>query len=93
MLTIDNFNEPTEHPYELLQGYSQAGEKETVLMLLLQYCYAEGDLYAAKEFQYSHPTMVEDGLLEEVGERTYKLTKKSIGLLYSVYGKDNTASK
>lgn len=88
MLTIDNFTEPKDHPYGLLQGYSHASEKESILALLLTHCLVEKDLYASKEFVYEHPTMVEDGLLEQTGNRTYRLTKKSIGLLYSVYGKE-----
>lgn len=88
MLTIDNFEVPTQHPYGMLQGYSHASEKEQILALLLTWCHTENDLLASKEFIHSHPTMVEDGLLEEVAERTYKLTKKSIGLLYSVYGRE-----
>ena len=75
-----------EHPYGLLSGYNNASEKETILALLLEHCTSVGDLNASKSFTYSHPTMVTDGLLEEVGEKCYKLTKKSLGLLYSVYG-------
>lgn len=85
-MQISDFIEPKVHPYGMLQGYSHASEKETILMLLLRYCVAEGDLTAARELAHSHPTMVTDGLLEEVGEKCYKLTKKSLGLLYSVYG-------
>lgn len=88
MLTINDFEIPTQHPYSMLQGYSHASEKEEILALLLIWCHTENDLQASKVFIHSHPTMVEDGLLEETGEKTYKLTKKSIGLLYSVYGKE-----
>lgn len=75
-----------EHPYGMLQGYTNASEKETILALLLEYCTSVGDLNASKKFTYFHPTMVEDGLLEETGEKEYRLTKKALGLLYSVYG-------
>lgn len=71
----------------MLQGYSHASEKETILALLLTWCHTEKDLFTPYEFIHDHPSMVDDGLLEHVEGTTYKLTTKSIGLLYSVYGK------
>ena len=87
MLNINNFEIPTQHPYGMLQGYSHASEKEEVLASLLIWGHTKNDLFAPKEFIHSHPTMVKDGLLEQVKGTTYKLTTKSVKLLYSVYGK------
>ena len=38
---------------------------------------------------YNHNTMVNDGLLIKLPDNHYKLTTKSIGLLYSIYAKEN----
>lgn len=90
MLKIEDFQEPKIHPYEMLRGYNNASEKESLLAFIL------GENIKSSKFEpvktkYSHPTMVEDGLLIDNStdtEHKYSLTKKSIGLLYSVYGKE-----
>lgn len=83
-MRISDFVKPTEHPFNMLRGYENAYQKESVLAFVLSKCIDAHD-FAAVETKHEHPTMVEDGLLERVGERKYKLTKKSIGLLYSHY--------
>jgi hypothetical protein len=85
-MNCSDFTQPEDPPYGMLRGYSNQIEKEAILQMLLKHCLDEGDLSASIELQYYHPTMVMDGLLEKTGKNTYKLTKKSIGLLYSVYG-------
>lgn len=85
-MNTNDFKKPDAHPYGLLSGYTNASEKENVLAWMLVDCIEKGSLETVHDSKHSHPTMVEDGLLEEVSERKYKLTKKSIGLLYSVYG-------
>ena len=85
-MNITDFEEPKAHPFDLLHGYNNAYEKEGMLAFLLSKCIQAGK-FKAVETIHSHPTMVDDGLLEQVGERKYKLTKKAIGLLYSRYAK------
>jgi hypothetical protein len=88
-MNINDFRQPPlPHPYGMLEGYSHACEKETVLRVILEECIEKDDLDATVEMRFSHPTMVTDGLLEEVGEKQYKLTKKAIGLLYSQFFKE-----
>lgn len=87
MLTIDDFNVPTSHPYGMLKGYEHANEKESNLVILLRGCLEAGELDATIETIHPHPAMVIDGLLERVEPKRYKLTIKSKGLLYAHYGK------
>ena len=87
-MDINSFNEPIEHPWQMLEGYKHATEKETLMSLILSECIEAGDLDKVIMTEYSHPTMVDDGLLERVGEKRYKLTRKGKGLLYTVYGKE-----
>lgn len=86
-MDIHDFNKPEEHPYSLLEGYTHAFEKERTLAIILRGCCDAGDLDAAIETTHRHPTMVTNGLLLEAGERRYRLARKAMGLLYSVYGK------
>lgn len=88
MKTTD-FEYPEQHPYGMLYGYQNASQKESVLAIILRQCIEAGE-FVAVETTHSHPAMVEDGLLEEVADRKYKLTTRAIGLLYSVYGKGET---
>ena len=83
-MNISDFRVPTEHPYNMLEGYQAAFEKEGVLAWILRAC-IESDCFQAVETKHSHPTMVEDGLLEKVAPKKYLLTEKAKGLLYSVY--------
>ena len=85
-MNTTNFNKPEKHPCGMLSGYRNASEKEGLLCFILSECTDAGEFKEVKT-KYSHKSMVQDGLLEEVREKTYKLTKKSKGLLYSVYGK------
>jgi len=87
-MDINSFNEPTEHPWQMLEGYKRAVEKETVMRIVLAGCFEAGSLDEAVTTRCSHPTMVDDGLLERIGEKQYKLTRKGKGLLYMVYGKE-----
>jgi len=86
MKTTD-FEKPTKHPYSMLRGYENAHEKESILAYMLNKSIEQGS-FKPLNFKYKHPTMVSDGLLKEQGEKMYQLTKKSLGLLYSIYGKD-----
>jgi len=84
MQTTD-FVKPTVHPYGMLSGYTDASEKESFLVWMLIKCIEVGEFMAINT-THEHPDMVKLDLLEKVGEKEYKLTKKSIGLLYSHYG-------
>jgi len=86
MISINEFKDPEVHPYGMLQGYTNANEKESLLCFLLGKC-IEANAWVAVTTKYSHPTMVEDGLLEMVGISQYLLTEKAKGLLYTVYHK------
>lgn len=83
-MNINDFTKPKDHPYGMLDGYTNAYQKESVLAIILKKCIDVGD-FVAIETSHSHPTMVNDGLLEKTTDRKYKLTKKAIGLLYSQY--------
>jgi predicted transcriptional regulator len=87
-MDINSFNEPTKHPFEMLDGYKHACEKESIMRIILTKCIEAGNLDETVTTKYSHPTMVDDGLLERVGKRRYRLTRKGKGLLYTVYGKE-----
>ncbi len=87
IMKITDFEKPTKHPYSMLEKYQNAHEKEEILAYMLNRSIEQGSFEPIK-LKYEHPTMVSDGLLEEKGEKVYKLTKKSIGLLYSIYGKE-----
>lgn len=93
MLKTTDFKIPTEHPGDMLAGYEHAFEKESVLVFILKKCIENGTFEMSIESEYDHPTMVTDGLLKKVeilgrSGNYYHLTKKSLGLLYSVYGKE-----
>ena len=85
-MNIKDFAEPKQHPFCLLSSYKDAYEKEGMLAFILGECVKAGS-FCAIATKYDHPDMVNDGLLEKAGDKSYKLTTKSIGLLYSVYGK------
>jgi hypothetical protein len=86
-MNISDFNMPTTHPFGMCTGYDNANEKEHMLSVILSRCVQAG-AFIPVETKYSHPTMVTDGLLKEVGERTYELTRKAKGMLYAYYGKE-----
>lgn len=85
-MNINDFEKPSNHPYGMLRGYENANEKEAMLAWMLIKCIEAGD-FCMIETKHDHPTMVEDGLLEKVADKNYRLTKKAIGLLYSQYAR------
>ncbi len=89
-MRVELFNTPDRHPYGMLEGYKNAAEKESVLALILKKCIEVSSLTNPVITVHLHPAMVEDGLLEEAGDRQYKLTKKAIGLLWAYYGKEDS---
>ena len=86
-LNVNDFNVTDRHPAGMLKGVSHAFEKECNLVIMLNRAIEAGDIHAVIEMKHDHPTMVSDGLIECVGEKKYKLTTKSIGLLYGEYAK------
>jgi len=87
VLKITDFIMPNHHPFGMLEGYSNAYEKERWLATLLgKNILAKG--FLPVEFPKDDDFgMVEDGLLKRV-EGGYVLTKISKGLLYAEYGKE-----
>ena len=71
----------------MLEGYEHAYEKESTLTFILSKCIEKGK-FQSVEAKVDHSDMVTDGLLEDAGKQKYKLTNKSIGLLFSYYGKE-----
>lgn len=53
----------------------------------LRQCFAKKNLDAEIETKCDEDAMVDAGYLIKVREKTYKLSKKSKGILYAVYGK------
>jgi len=86
-MKVEDFETPTNHPFGMLNGFDHASEKESMLVYILAQCIKANDLNATIEFMRDQSEMVNDGLLVQQGEHEYRLTKKSLGLLYSVYGK------
>ena len=85
---IDDFSDPKEHPYGILEGVDNANEKEKVLVIMLKKNMAAKTLFGSVKTKYKHPTMVEDGLIEECDDGGYRLTPKSVVILHSRYKKD-----
>lgn len=86
-MNTSDFNMPTSHPFGMLSNYDNGNQKESTLVYILSKCIENGsfDFIPTK---YEHEDMVKDGLLTTDGTKSYKLTKKSIGLLYAHYGKE-----
>jgi len=84
-MDITDFKKLEEHPWGVCKDFKYTYEKESVLRYMLNVCMDKGEFGPVKT-KYNHPTMVSDGLLEEVGDKEYLLTKKAIGLLYTVCG-------
>jgi hypothetical protein len=82
-LTTNDFNVPDRHPYDTFGSY----ETENFMAWFLMDVLKTGDLYVSIVTQYDHPELVEQGFLERTGDREYRLTQKSIGILYTVYGR------
>ena len=83
MLNITQFNKPTEHPFEMLDGYTNAYQKELTLTHILTKCIEVGD-FIPIETKGGHSDLVYDGLLKT----KYELTEKAKTLLYGFYGKE-----
>jgi len=86
-MNVTDFKTPDSHPWGMLEAFKNASQKESVLSFILTKCIEAGE-WIPVPTKYEHPTMVSDGLLEQVEEKTYSLTVKSKGLLYSFYGCD-----
>lgn len=88
-----NFNIPTSHPYGMLEGKTRSvhgvSEKENALAFALKYS-IEKNLESFEFVKMSgwHDDLVDEGfLLKGEGENVYKLSERSIKLLYTFYGK------
>jgi hypothetical protein len=90
MLEISDFVEPKQHPFGMLQGYTNASEKEdTLAWMLSKIIERGGEGFGSVETNFDHSDMVDDGLLIHVRGKEYMLTPKAKGLLYSVYYKED----
>jgi len=79
---IEDFKEYTNYPMGLCSNYSSASEKENMLAYILSKVIEANDLNFIVKTKHLHPTMVSDGLLEEVDKFRYKLTYKSLVMIY-----------
>lgn len=87
-MTTSDFIYPTFHSYGMLNNYkfnSNTSESEEILIILLKNCLDNNDLEYITETKHRHDELVKSNLLEEISNKKYKLTKKSLGLLYSYY--------
>lgn len=84
-----DFNIPKQHPFGMLAGLGlpNTSECESMLAWLLSKS-IEQNSWEAVATTHNHPKLVEAGLVEKIGEKQYKLTIKTKGLLYSHYGKE-----
>jgi hypothetical protein len=87
MLEISDFVEPKSHPFGMLEGYTNASEKEDTLAWILAKSIEMGG-FGPVVTNWDHTDMVNDGLLIHLRDKEYTLTKKAKGLLYSVYYKE-----
>jgi hypothetical protein len=86
MLEVEDFDNPKEHPFGMLQGYVNASEKEDTLAWILAKSIEMGG-FGPVVCNWDHTDMVNDGLLIHLKDKEYTLTKKAKGLLYSIYYK------
>ena len=87
-MKIEDFIYPQDHPWRMLEGIPHAIEKEQTMRWMLERCFEANDIDTVVRTNYTHPGLVEEGLLEEVGFQLYKLTRRGKGILYSYYGKE-----
>jgi hypothetical protein len=86
-MKITDFFLPERHPFGMLDGYEHAWKKETTLAQLLRRCIIERNEDFVVETMLSHDDLVEDGLLERLGENIYRITDTALQLLSAYYGK------
>ena len=79
---VSDFKKYTNYPVGLCSGLKNASEKEDLLAYIISQLINENDLNFIIETLYSHESMVSDGLLEEVGSKRYKITQKSLNMIY-----------
>lgn len=82
-MNISDFNEPKTHPFDTFGKV----EIESFMRWFLQQCFKANDLDANIKTIHNEDYLVDKGLLLKTGEQQYRLTEKSKGLLYTVYGK------
>lgn len=89
MLTIEDFTKPTSHPLGMLEQMhlQHTSETEGFMAWFLGQCIDANDLDAEIKTRNCEDHMTVLDLLEKVGKKTYKLTRKAKGLLYVHYAK------
>ena len=82
-LILNDFEKYTDYPIGLCSGYPQGSEKEDQLARILNQAIDAGNLEAGISTKYKYAEMVDYGLLEELEPYKYKLTIKSLGMIYA----------
>ncbi len=87
-LAVGQFERPKVRPWNMLSGTNDCGSKEDLLGQILIKCVEASEWIAIDIAPENLPKgIVKDDLLVEVEPGRYMLTKKAVGLLYSIYGK------
>jgi hypothetical protein len=89
MIKPSDYGTPDRPPFGMLAnyGFSDTSQAESFLVWMLVQCQEKGD-WGVVQTNKIHPTLVAKGLLEEAGDRQYRLTRLAKGLLYAYYGKE-----
>lgn len=87
MLSIEDYEKPKSHPFSMLEGEENASEKESFMAWCLSQCIKAGNLDAEFKTVANEDGMVGIDMLEKLGDKTYRLTRKAKGLLFAHYGK------
>lgn len=90
-MKTQDFNRPDRHPQGMLRGYPHSSAKESMLLWMLIKSQQQGSFEQPIVTKFEHPQMVEEGLLERVGWRSYRLTEKAQILLHAHFGKTPVA--
>lgn len=80
----NQFNTVTELPLGL--GMEKCEYEEFAVHMLNRHIEANQPFDIPFEYKYDHSEMVPEWL-NDLGDRKYTLTKKSLGLLYGMFGK------
>ena len=81
-LEINDFKNYTDYPMGLCKNFRDGSQKENMLAYMLSKTIEADNMEAVVETEHTHPTMVQDGLLEEVAPKQYKITLKAYALIY-----------
>lgn len=81
MYSITQFRASDRHPFGMLAHFESYGnESESLLCYFLNQCVESGS-WITIQLNHEQPRMVSRGLLEDLGERKYRLTDAAKALL------------